>query len=449
MTYKYSSKPYLHFDRKVSFDEKVEKYVNDYEINRSHNFLPLIYSEVIFERYKKTGNNKVEYVIRKGEKVPVVEKKRPIMYASHIDNFIYKHYGLQINELYNKYAKDNGFDDSVLAYRDNKNGKSNIHFAAEIVNYIASNPECYIYVGDYTKFFESLNHNYLKERLSNLYGNEKIPGHQFKIFKSLTKFAFIHKENINMYLGSDKEINKGSNKYFDSFKEFRAFKKMGSLIENDNGKMLKINNLPYGIPQGTAISAIYSNIYMIEIDKYISKIVGKENGIYRRYSDDFIIILPKVTKQKFEEIKGNVEKEILAKTHLEIHPDKTKLMMFDGKNIVHWESGEKEKLDYLGFVYDGYSVKMREKSIHKYYRTAYKLISKGEIISRKKRNTGKNSRLTYKRKLYQGYHQLGEQTDYKYKYKKRNYGTFITYANKCQKVFDKLSPITVKNSYKM
>jgi len=85
---------------------------------------------------------------------------------------------------------------------------------------------------------------------------------------------------------------------------------------------------------------------------------------------------------------------------------------------------------------------MREKSIYNYYRTAYELVKKGVVISKKKGHIFSKKRLTYKRRLYQKYHIFGERTDVKYGYKKRPYGTFITYALKSQKLFDELSPNT-------
>lgn len=444
MVESYNSKHYIHFDDKFKFRSNIESYVYDFKNNPRHSFLPLIYSELTFEKYKSIDYSSHEgYVKRNGKIVPVKEKKRPIMYASHLDNFIYKHYGIELNELYNTQLKNNDFDESVIAYRSstdkNNNihtGKSNIHFAAEIINYISENDGCYIYIGDYSNFFDTLNHKYLKEMISLLYSKNSIPNHQFEIFKSLTKYSFIFREDIDKYF---EELGKvPRHKYFSNMKEFREFKKMKTKVDGLSGNILRKNNDIKGIPQGTAISAIYSNIYMQEIDKYINELVKKYSGIYRRYSDDFIIVIPKISKSNFMSINHELKNKIEKTASLELHSEKTMLLQYKTKKIIDLKKDKPYKLDYLGFIFDGKTVKMREKSITKYYRTAYKLVDKGRIVSQNKNH----ARLTYKRKVYQGYHQLGERTDYKYNYNRRRYGTFITYANKCQKIFDQISPKT-------
>lgn len=443
--YKYSTKKYLHFDKITSFNSKVEKYVYEFEKNPTHSFLPLIFNEINIEKFKHIKddiNDKNKH--RNGHKIPVKEKVRPIMYASHIDNYIYKHYGLQLNELYNLYVKENKFDSSVLAYRTNKHGKNNIHFAAEVINFIVENPKSFVYVGDYTGFFDNLNHEYLRKMINLLYSNNRMPNHQFKIYKSLTNYSYIHKEDINHFVAPDDELySKRKYSYFDDFSDFRRFKKMNSYHYNDKKKVIRTNEDDKGIPQGTAISAIYSNIYMLEIDKFISKLINNLGGIYRRYSDDFIIVIPDITEKHFAKLREKIEHNIFVKTKMIIQEDKTNVMFFDGKVLRKVDSHKITKLDYLGFVFDGTHVKMRDKSVNKFYRTAYRLINKGKIVSKKKGHVGDIKRLTYKRKLYQNYHQLGERTDIKYHYKQRQFGTFITYARKSQKIFDTVSPKTI------
>jgi hypothetical protein len=48
------------------------------------------------------------------------------------------------------------------------------------------------------------------------------------------------------------------------------------------------NNDPFGIPQGTPISAALSNAYMMPLDKRIVEARGSVGGLYRRYSDDIL-----------------------------------------------------------------------------------------------------------------------------------------------------------------
>lgn len=453
MTKPYEGKTYIHFDYKVGFNKEVENYVKGFKNNPNHNFLPLIYSVISFEKYiDMTSENKDDYVYRinnTGEenRVPIKEKKRQIMYASHRDNFIYKHYGLELNELYNNYLEKNKFSDASVAYRTNKNGQCNIHFSAEVMNFIKENENCYVYIGDFSSFFDTLDHQYLKKMILNLYSDKRMPEHQYKIYRSLTKYSYIDRRDINFYTSKKNgKYKNGNYRLFHSMKNFRQFKIEPTIVnsysDKKDGTVLKKNSDPFGIPQGTAISAIYSNIYMMDIDKYIHQEITKYSGIYRRYSDDYIIVLPNITEEKFNDLKKDIESRMRKTAKLTIHPQKTQVMKYQKNQLVDLKTQKVDSLDYLGFIFDGKKVKLREKSIYKYYRGAYELIKKGVVISKKKGHVQKSARLAYKRKLYQKYHLFGERTDMKYNYKKRRYGTFITYVFKSQRIFDDLSPGT-------
>lgn len=445
----FKAKDYSHFDNKIEFDLRVENYIKEFKKNSHHSFLPLIYDEISFEKYLSLDTSNDGHYNRinnngKLSKVPIKLKIRPIMYASHLDNYIYKYYGIELDELYNSYLIQNKFDESSIAYRTNKLGKNNIHFAAEVIDFIHKNPGSYIYVGDFTGFFDNLKHNYLKSMIAILYKTKSIPKHQYTIFKNMTKYSYINKIDIDFYVNNKSgKYQKGYNRIFKNVKDFRSFKKEKSTVKNSSTPVLQINRNDFGIPQGTAISAIYSNIYMLIADKFINDLISKYHGIYRRYSDDYIIVLPKITYETFETIKNTVDTFLKETISLTIHPEKTRSILFSDGKLMNLENSSVCSLDYLGFSYDGKSVKIREKSIYKYYRTAYKLINKGLIISIKKGDIGSKYRLTYKRKLYQNYHRFGELTDKKYSYKKRKYGTFISYAYKSQKIFDQLSPNTI------
>jgi len=44
----------------------------------------------------------------------------------------------------------------------------------------------------------------------------------------------------------------------------------------------------YGIPQGSALSALLSNIYLVDFDEYMFKLGQTIGFIYRRYCDDIL-----------------------------------------------------------------------------------------------------------------------------------------------------------------
>ena len=73
---------------------------------------------------------------------------------------------------------------------------------------------------------------------------------------------------------------------------------------------------------------------------------------------------------------------------LVIQKDKTEVRLYqDG--IIKGENGEASQLDYLGFVTNGLTVKVREKSLFKYYTRAYR---KAKVCKNITLKTGKNMR---------------------------------------------------------
>lgn len=214
--------------------------------------------------------------------------------------------------------------------------------------------------------------------------------------------------------------------------EFRKFKK---------GK-IHINKKEYGIVQGSAISAVMSNIYMIKFDKMINDLITTNNGMYRRYSDDIIIVIPDLSKAY--EIYNKVMNIISVIPRLELSPEKTKCFI-KRNNCIHRVDLKTKKviknntiIDYLGFSYDGECVKIREKTIAKYYRKMYSRI---KTINKWTIKTGKN---IGRRKMYKQYSYLGKNT------KDVKKGNFLSYADRAQKVYGDFGKMDeqVKKSWK-
>lgn len=235
-----------------------------------------------------------------------------------------------------------------------------------------------------------------------------MPPDYYNVFKNITRFSYILKEDIEKVLDMDKYYSK-----FFSTKEFRGFRY----------KNVHKNTKSYGIPQGSGISSIYANIYLIDFDKQISRYVEKFNGIYRRYCDDLIIVIP--FTENINDYNYNQHKEFLLSIknevpNLVIQPEKTGDFFYYGGEIKDTKF-KKTKLDYLGFSFDGSSVRIREKSLFKYYSRTYKKVRFCNIESEK------FGRKSYRRGLYKSYSHLGKRHN--------GYGNFISYALRSQRIF--------------
>lgn len=131
-----------------------------------HSFFPLVHYIKVAHRYKPEYVNENETDLHKQH---IKNKPRDIMYAAHVDAYIYRYYADQLNAAYDRMAGKCHIDAVAIAYRDNKRKLSNIQFAADVFTFIAAHPSCYIRVGDFKDFFGSLNHRYLKKRSSRYY----------------------------------------------------------------------------------------------------------------------------------------------------------------------------------------------------------------------------------------------------------------------------------------
>lgn len=426
----YKTKRYIHFDRPVKI-ENAEAYLINQEKIALHSFLPLIHYITSFSKNIGKANPDMNYR-------PIKEKKRAIMYAGHLDNFIYKYYADELlNKAYNKFVLRNdcpalNIDTCITAYRNNKYKQSNSNFAAEIINEIVYLEDAYIVVGDFTGFFDNIDHKLLKENLLTVLQVDKLSDDWYNVYRSVTKYGYYEKSLLAEMFGTDKQIRRSRKKsYFHTLQEFRDFQKKFSTKKNEkDGKPSK-----KGIPQGTAISAVFANVYALKFDWGMKMLADTYSGVYRRYSDDFILVIPREKNECFLSEKAffAIESEIrcLAKQNkIEINEEKTDLYLYNNSTIYNLKEQITDHLDYLGFIFDGKTVRMRGKSTYKFYRNAYKLINKAKKIKHKK----SLKKLPYRKKIYSLYTDLGKNQG--------DFGNFIKYAQRSQDIFDELSPHT-------
>ena len=390
---------YTHFDRRASLD-KCFGYITSPDKVAHHGFYPFIHYTIKSRKVKD---------VKKGE-----PKKRQIYYAAHIDGWIYRYYAYLINEAYNQRVKKDGIDSVAVAYRTNLR-KSNIDFAKEVFEYIAKCESAYIFVGDFSKFFDNLDHRYLKEKIKCVVGEKSLDVADYAIYKNITKFTYVEADDIEAEKGLFRRDMRELDKYFET-DEFHDFKK----------KHLHKNSKDYQIPQGSSISAVYANVYMIDFDKRINDFITSQKGIYRRYCDDIIVVIPMTRNEincgRNEKISKFIYDTREGIPNLKLNEDKTEHFFYNNGEIEKIK-GQSNLINYLGFTFDGRIVHIRDKSLFKFYCRAYRK------IKRIKENTDEKSFNAGKKAIYHSYTHLGAS-----KYSK-DHGNFLTYAYKADEIF--------------
>lgn len=355
---KKENKDYTHFDFPVTQKEK-EGFIQKIKSGelKHHRYLPFITFDIVYKKYNSKNGVKI--------------KKRKISLPSHHDALVYSFFGMVLDDYYNKYVNRFKLDDVAVAYRKNKK-VTNIDVARDIFNFI-SKTDTWVIKGDFQSFFDNLNHDYLLKTVKEIMGDEY--GKEVeKMLKSVTSYKYISKKILKnrkkMY------FKKHGHSYFENRRE------LGESIKSGDIKL--ILNKKCGIPQGTSVSATLANIYMIFFDEWLNQKVTKLGGLYRRYSDDFIIAIPQenLIEHDLFDFKDAVINKSENELKLIIKAEKTKLLRYDleNKNILRYsqnnESWGLSSLDYLGFIYDGKSVSLRSKSIYKFIYKSKRNINK-------------------------------------------------------------------------
>lgn len=417
---KYLKKGYLHFDNRIWFPEYKDTFkkfiLKPDEVSR-HSFLPFI--KVVLET-KRIRNNKIKHK-------RILEKKaRPICYAAHFDALIYSFYSTYLTEKVEEYISETNLNECVLAYRSLN--KCNVDFAKEVFDYIKSKGQCTAIALDIKGFFDNLNHDILKKNWLTVINTnseeqlQRIPLDQFKVFNSISKFAYVEKVDLLKTLSiHEKNVDKLKLSRFCDIKEFRE------KIKGNTNSSLKINS-EIGIPQGSPISAVLSNIYMIDYDKEMFRMSKELDFIYRRYCDDILVVC---NNNNYEVVKAKLYSEI-NKLSLTIQPEKESVIRFfttKNSELRGYNDLEKKKfknLQYLGFEFNGENCYIRSSSLSRFHRRM-----KAGVRETVKRAYGTNSKSgkLFKKKLYDRFTHLGGQN-------------FLSYVYRAAKIMD--NSVTIK-----
>lgn len=393
---------YLHFDRPISvISRKIANEITNPTKITTHPFFPLISSPQsarIYRRDPQSGTKKIEW------------KERPISYPSHYDSLVYSWYAFLLEFKYEQRLKDAGLSDSVIAYR--KLDKSNVDFAADVFKYISKQDSCGTIALDVKGFYDNLDFAILKKSWKANLLVTNLPEDHYKVFKSITNFAYVRFREIAKLLKLNAKSYKKSTLFFDA-------DILGLLRKNNKIK----TNKTKGIPQGTPISCALSNIYMFDFDKAILERVNTYGGMYRRYSDDILIVCP----TKYLDAMNEFAYSEIEKLKLEIQKSKTEIRHFNhtkGKLICQNEHNRPSKLQYLGIEFDGEKTLVRHKSYARFERRMKKAIVRKKIAAEKYKTP------LFKKQIYEAFSPLGE----------RNY---TSYARGAYKKLEGLSPDSI------
>jgi hypothetical protein len=479
-------KRYPHIGLPLNSDDRnkwIETYVSDPLKIAQHSFLPFIHRTSRVKKFRKRYNSntgKLEFNIENGKKISRYpkEKKRELFYASHLDSLIFSYYAHELNNKYDYKIKNEPFqlDEVVNAYRsvpvnpnkEDSSNKCNIDFANDVFKYILQyeQPQFSVIAFDISSFFDNLDHKILRDIWCDVLNVKKLPDDHFNIYKNITRFS--HVDIVDIFEEfKDKIYTQKTSKLggklmikrkkideirfmknqsaiaFCSKKDF--FKVKNKLLQPSktkikDGKLVRRN---FGIPQGSPISSVLANIYLLHFDKLINDLCTKIGGIYRRYSDDMVVVCPSAEKIKILE---TVYSEI-KNYKLEIQPIKTQIFHFeksDGKlkcgeeynngTVINWN----KNFIYLGFEFDGQHVLLKSASLSGFYRKMKRGVRRAKHFEK---ITGKG---LFRRRLLKRHSYKGAKRIRKYLWSEKekkfikteiyNWGNFLSYANKASNI---------------
>jgi hypothetical protein len=434
----------------------VQAYVVDKAKVEAHSFLPFIHKVAKVRRFRK----EISHDGTRSELRKPSEKKRELYYSSHLDSNIYSYYAEQISKEYEAKLKDLQVCECVTAYRriplDPSNSKSrnkcNVDFANDVFSYIKKSSANHLIAitFDIKSFFDTLDHKSLKRMWRMVIGSGvDLPPDHYNVYRNITKFSYVEEREVfNVFKGnilverepSSIKKKKIARRKFLKGKRAIAFCLQNEIADLRNKNYIKSNKYEIissgktilrkkGIPQGSPISSVLANVYMLDFDAQAKAFVGAE-GIYRRYSDDMVVVC---TPESENDVINFFETTI-HKFELELQSTKTQVFHFikngngnrfecKQKNLNTQKFQTNTTFEYLGFQFDGYHTLLKSSSLASYYRKMKRSIKRGYFYSVHNKTRTKGE--LFKNRLYKRFTHLGAHRRRIYQRDRNNSSHFI------------------------
>ena len=341
----YAKKPYLHFDLPLG-ESKAFEYVSDPDQVAKHPFHPLIQYKLVRPRIRKCAIGD-----RKGfVKDP---KVRTIAYPSHRDGYIFAYYKCILERCYEPWLRENGLHGAITAFRSiNEN---NVTLAKKAFDFIMEHPGCEIIATDIESFFDNIDHAILKQVWQRFLDVPRLPSDHFAVYRAVTRYSVVERHKVYNKLRLPlRRRRKGSRdiQRLCTPAQFRNKIVLSGLVNPSAGSAAGV-----GIPQGTSLSPLLSNMYLSDLDLEMRDLVAQRGGRYWRYCDDILIVLPKGGS---DTILAKLDR-CLVSLKLSRSHEKT-------QKLKHADLSSQRQLQYLGLIFNGDNVLIRSSSIHRYHR---------------------------------------------------------------------------------
>lgn len=443
----YLKKGYLHLDQRFWFPEKkneIKELVANHLLFKSsvtgidqfYSFNPFIKILTKTPRYR--------YQFEEGH-YDLETKIRPICLTSHKDSLILGFYSHGLTKKYEQYINENKFDDVVLAYRTDLS-LCNIQFAKEVFDIVKERRHCTAIALDIKGYFDHIDHVLLLEKWKTVWGG-RLPEDQKRLYDVLTEFTYINQSSLLKKYKGKKQRNSRMPLALIDIIPGRDIKAKFKQLNTDN--LLVKNNKPNvntkrkaGIPQGSPISALLSNIYLVDFDKELKQKSVDEGFKYRRYCDDLLIVCD---HEKALDLMNWVVDKIKNDYHLTIQPSKAEMIDFQyntsgkirsfrrpKKRIT--KNGKREDgyasepalitssneakllkpLQYLGFEYNGKNILIRSSSLSRFFWKLNNRLQRTVIMAYSPKSV---SNQIFLKQIYQRYSHIGTRNFLSYAFK--------------------------------